>query len=60
MIFREFIKKEMIKLQSNSFYYGSKEQIKAEKFILENSKIKMEFRECIEEYYYRILKTLSR
>lgn len=58
MIFKEIIRKELIKLQSNNFYYGSKEQIKHEKFILQNSNIEMEYKECLEEYYHRILKTL--
>ena len=58
MNLKEFVKKEMIKIQSNNFYYGSKEQIKNETFILENSNIKIHYKECIEEYYYRILKTL--
>lgn len=58
MIFKEFIKEELIKLQSNDLYYGSKEQIKNEKLILQNSTIEMEYKECIEEYYYRIFKAL--
>ena len=58
MNLKQFVKKEMIKIQSNDFYYGSKEQIKNETFILENSNIKIDYKECIEEYYYRILKTL--
>ena len=58
MNLKQFVKKEMIKIQSNDFYYGSKEQIKNETFILENSNIKVDYKECIEEYYHRILKTL--
>ena len=54
---KEFVKEEMKRLQGNDNYYGSKEQIEAEKTILKESKIKMEWNECLEEYYYRILQS---
>jgi hypothetical protein len=57
MTLKEFVKEEMKQLQGNDNYYGSKEQIEAEKTILKESKIEMEWNECLEEYYYRILQS---
>ena len=58
MTIKEFIIAEMKLLIDNENYYGSKEQIESEKFIFSQTKIKMNYKECLEEYYYRILKTL--
>ena len=62
MNLKELVKKEMKLLIDNEHYYGSKEQIKAERIILifafKDLGIEMKYKECLEEYYYRILKTL--
>lgn len=55
----EFIIEEMKLLIDDENYYGSKQQIESEKFILNESKIKMKYNECLEEYYYRIVEILK-
>jgi|TARA_B100000085_G_scaffold71088_1_gene63727 hypothetical protein len=55
----EFITKEMKLLIDDENYYGSKQQIESEKFILNESKIEMKYNECLEEYYYRIVEILK-
>lgn len=57
MNLREFIKLELKEFENNENYYGSKEQIESENFIVKESKIEMEYNECLEEYYVRILQT---
>lgn len=55
----EFITKEMKLLINDENYYGSKQQIENEKFILNESKIDMKYNECLEEYYYRVVEILK-
>ena len=56
----EIIKTEMELLANNENYYGSKEQIETEKYIIrfafKDLGIEMEYNECLEEFYYRVLK----
>jgi len=63
MTLREFIIEEARLLIDDDSYYGSKEQIKAEKiisiFAFKDLAIEMEEKECLEEFYFRIIKTLS-
>ena len=60
MDLKEFIIEEMKLLINDENYYGSKQQIESEKFILNESKIEMEYNECLEEYYYRIVESLKK
>lgn len=54
----EIIKTEMERLTSNENYYGSKEQIENEKYIIrfafKDLGIEMKHKECLEEFYFRI------
>ena len=56
----EIIKTEMEWLTNDENYYGSKEQIETEKMIIKfafkDLGIEMEYNECLEEFYYRVLK----
>ena len=56
----EIIKVELEELVNNENYYVSKEQIRNEKYILQfafkDLGIEMEYNECLEEFYYRIMK----
>jgi len=56
----EIIKTEMQSLANDDNYYGCKSQIKTEKMIIQfafkDLGIEMEYNECIEEFYYRVLK----
>lgn len=60
MTLREYIKEELKEFENNENYYGSKEQIESENFIVRQSfkdfGIEMEYNECLEEFYIRILK----
>ena len=54
----EIINTEMERLTSNENYYGSKEQIENEKYIIrfafKDLSIEMKHKECLEEFYFRI------
>ncbi len=54
----EIINNEMERLTSNENYYGSKEQIENEKYIIKfafkDLGIEMKHKECLEEFYFRI------
>ena len=54
----EIINTEMERLTSNENYYGSKEQIENEKYIIKfafkDLGIEMKHKECLEEFYFRI------
>lgn len=50
---KQMILSEMEKIHLPN-YYGSEEQIKNEIYILNKTKIEMEYNESIEEYYYRV------
>ena len=53
---KSFIKKELKELTNNENYWGSEKQIKNEIYILNKTKIEMENRESLEEYYTRLIK----
>jgi hypothetical protein len=59
----EIIKVEMEELTNNENYYGSKEQIETEKYIIKfafkDLGIEMEYNECLEEFYYRLVKAYA-
>lgn len=59
MTLREYIKEELVEFENNENYYGSEIQIESENFIVKESKIEMEYNECLEEYYIRILKEIK-
>ena len=54
----EIINTEMERITSNENYYGSKEQIENEKYIVrfafKDLGIEMKHKECLEEFYFRI------
>ena len=56
----EIIKTEMKWLANDENYYGSKQQIETEKMIIKfafkDLGIEMEHNECLEEFYYRVVK----
>ena len=60
MTLREYIKEELVEFENNENYYGSEIQIESENFIVRQSfkdyGIEMEYNECLEEFYIRILK----
>ena len=55
----EIIKVELEELVNNENYYGSKEQIRNERYILQfafkDLGIEMKYNECLEEFYYRVI-----
>lgn len=53
MDLKNFILKEMEQIHLPN-YYGSKQQIKNEIKIMEESGIEMKYNEAIEDYYYRV------
>tara|TARA_B100000963_G_C22264952_1_gene510189 strand:- start:389 stop:586 length:198 start_codon:yes stop_codon:yes gene_type:complete len=53
MDLKNFILKEMKQIHLPN-YYGSKQQIKNEIKIMEESGIEMKYNEAIEDYYYRV------
>ena len=60
MNLKEYIKEELKEFERNENYYGSKIQIESERFIVRQSfkdfGIEMEYNECLEEFFHRILK----
>ena len=60
MNLREYIKLELVEFERNDKYYGSEEQIVSENFIVRQSfkdfGIEMEYNECLEEFFIRVLK----
>ena len=59
MDLKQYIKEELKQLEKDQNYYGSKEQIESENFIVRQSfkdfGIEMKYKECLEEFYFRIL-----
>ena len=55
----EIVKVELEELVNNENYYGSKEQIRNERYILQlafkDLGIEMKYNECLEEFYYRVI-----
>lgn len=62
MTLEEYIVEELKEFESNDNYWGSKEQIQSENFIVKyafkDCGVEMEYNECLEEFYHRVLQNL--